>query len=467
MANMHLVTGYAGEEHIESNDERSRLASYYGKGEYVMDRGNKFAASIISNNKVKILDGDILMQGGHIRKDTGTYNEMDIENGTAGYMRNDLIGVTYEKDSVTGVEVSNMIVIKGDNYTGTQGDPDNDPAYTTGDIVDGGAIYNFMPLYRVELDGLVLMKVTKLFKTVNTFADTLEEFETEFNDFMSESQDDVDEALAQLDIREEARFEDVWNDLDCVYGGKDLTVKFAEEVALFSDAWAWIQDRLDNDNLSGIHVGDYIPATVNGETHQMQIAGIDTYYRTGDSEVGHHIDWISRDCYSATVKFNTTNNNNGNASEQSPFKASNLYTWLNSTLYNLLPAELRAVIKNKRILAPLRYSSGGSITDDSSWAWEDWGPLWVPLESEIFDGITWSTKGFGNGQGVTYPLFRSSYKNRIKGAGPGGARAHWWTASALSGNATYVVFVTAHGDSNYDNASDALYVPVCFRMIKA
>lgn len=467
MANMHLVTGYAGEEHIESNDERSRLASYYGKGEYVMDRGNKFAASIISNNKVKILDGDILMQGGHIRKDTGTYNEMDIENGTAGYMRNDLIGVTYEKDSVTGVEVSNMIVIKGDNYTGTQGDPDNDPTYTTGDIVDGGAIYNFMPLYRVELDGLVLMKVTKLFKTVNTFADTLEEFETEFNDFMSESQDDVDEALAQLDVREEARFNDVWDNMAETYEGVDLTVKFADEIANFSDAWAWMQNRLNTGNLTGIHIKDYIPATVGNETHQMQIAGIDTYYRTGDTDINHHIDWISRDCYSGTVQWNTTNNNNGTAAEQSPFKASNVYAWLNGTLYNLLPAELRAVIKNKRILAPLRYSSGGSITDDNSWAWEDWGPLWLPLEHEIFDGIVWSTKGFGNGQSVTYPIFRNSYKNRIKGAGPGGARATWWTASAYSGSATHVVLVHAIGYSNYNYASSALYVPVCFRMIKA
>ena len=467
MANMHLVTGYAGEEHIESNDERSRLASYYGKGEYVMDRGNKFAASIISNNKVKILDGDILMQGGHIRKDTGTYNEMDIENGTTGYMRNDLIGVTYEKDSVTGVEVSNMIVIKGDNYTGTQGDPDHDPTYTTGDIVDGGAIYNFMPLYRVELDGLVLMKVTKLFKTVNTFADTLEEFETEFNDFMSESQDDVDEALAQLDVREEARFNDVWDNMAETYEGVDLTVKFADEIANFSDAWAWMQNRLNTGNLTGIHIKDYIPATVGNETHQMQIAGIDTYYRTGDTDINHHIDWISRDCYSGTVQWNTTNNNNGTAAEQSPFKASNVYAWLNGTLYNLLPAELRAVIKNKRILAPLRYSSGGSITDDSSWAWEDWGPLWLPLEHEIFDGIVWSTKGFGNGQSVTYPIFRNSYKNRIKGAGPGGARASWWTASACSGNAAAVVFVGAGGASDHYFASGAVCAPVCFRMIKA
>lgn len=171
MGNMHLVTGYAGEEHIESNDDRSLHAAYYGKGEYVMDRGQKFAASIISNNKVRVLDGDIMMQGAHIRKKENTYIEVTIENGEQGYMRNDLIGVTYEKDTITGIETSNMVVMKGTFFDGQQGDPEHDPQYIHEDIVDGGAIYNFMPLYRVELEGLTLKKLTPLFKTVETYVD--------------------------------------------------------------------------------------------------------------------------------------------------------------------------------------------------------------------------------------------------------------------------------------------------------
>lgn len=257
--------------------------------------------------------------------------------------------------------------------------------------------------------------------------------------------------------------------------GRDLTVVFADEIADYSDEWAWIQARLDAHDVSGLRVGDYIQINIaaNGgiaaETHKAEIAGINTYRRTGDSghEVGYHIDWITRDCYSGTVQFNTSNNNNGNASNSSPFLASNLKSWLDGTLYGLLDAKLKAVIKAKRILAPYRYQSGATLTDDNSWGWQDFDKLWVPLEGEIFDSLVWSTKGFGNGQAVQYPIFANSYEHRMKGAGPGGARAYWWAASAHSGHSTSVVRVDGNGYSDYNGASNAICVPVCFRTMEA
>ena len=253
---------------------------------------------------------------------------------------------------------------------------------------------------------------------------------------------------------------------DGTYKGVDLTIKFADEIANFTDAWAWIQNRLDTDNIADLHIHDYIPFTCMGENHQAQIAGKDTYYNTGDTLVGHHIDFISRDCLSTTVQFNTTNNNNGNATKQSPFLASNLKAWLDGTVYPTLDASLKAVIKAKRILAPWRYQSGTTLNDDNYWGWENFDKLWVPLETEIFECLVWSTKGFGNGQAVQYPIFANSYNARMKGAGPGGSRTYWWTASATSGNSTTCVHVTGYGNSTNYSASDALRVPVCFRLIK-
>lgn len=253
--------------------------------------------------------------------------------------------------------------------------------------------------------------------------------------------------------------------------GRNLTVVFADEIADYSDEWAWIQARLNAHNVSGLRVGDYIPIKVGAENHLAEIAGINTYRRTGDTghEVGYHIDWITRDCYSQTVQFNTTNNNNnnGNANSPSPFLASNLKSWLDGTLYPLLDAKLKNVIKAKRILAPSRYQSGATLTDDNSWAWQDFDKLWVPLETEIFDCLVWSTNGFGNGQAVQYPIFANSYEHRMKGVGPGGARASWWTTSAYSGNSTHVVHVNAYGTSYNDYASYAICVPVCFRTMEA
>lgn len=251
-----------------------------------------------------------------------------------------------------------------------------------------------------------------------------------------------------------------------IYEGTDLTVKFADEIANYTDEWAWVQARLDTHDVSGMLPGDYIPIVVGTETHQAQIAGINPYFDTCDSgyEVKYHIDWITRDCYGgATVKWNNSDNNNGSAAEASPFLASNLNSWLNSTLYGLLEAKLKAVIKEKRILAPTRYQSGQSLTDDNSWAWKTTGKLWVPYETEIFDNVQWSTKGFGESQNVQYEIFRNSYRARRKKQGPTGARANWWTASAYSGNATYAVYVSGYGTSGNNSASDSFYAPVCFR----
>ena len=99
---------------------------------------------------------------------------------------------------------------------------------------------------------------------------------------------------------------------DRYYQGEDLTVKFASEISNYSDVWAWIKARIIANNYSQIHTGDYIPFnTTNSVAVQAQVAGIDTYYRYGDSAVGHHIDFISRTLWPTTVAMNLTNFNNG------------------------------------------------------------------------------------------------------------------------------------------------------------
>lgn len=255
----------------------------------------------------------------------------------------------------------------------------------------------------------------------------------------------------------------LFEDNDALYEGRDLTKVFAVEISKFTDAWAWIKDRIANANYTGIHVGDYIPMTVKGETHEMQIAGIDTYYRTTDQDLGHHIDFISRDCYSQTVQWNTTNNNNGNATSACPYLVSNLKTFLD-TLYESLPDAVKRVITNKRFLLEQRYSASGALTDSTSWSWEDMGKLWVPTEFEVFDAVVWGTKGYSAMQAVQYPIFRNSWKNRIKGAGPKGSRCSWWSASVRSGTSTNACGVHYDGAADDWNASNALRVPLCFRI---
>lgn len=167
MANLHLVTGYAGAEHITSADAGSFNAAVVGSGSYVLNRGNALAISVISNNQVRIADGDILMQGRHIRLNENTYVDLTIENGEQGMLRNDLIVCRYTKDSGTGIEQANLVVIKGTAAASNSADPE----YTSGDLINGDMIVD-MPLYRIPLDGLNVGTPVALFDSLTgNFAD--------------------------------------------------------------------------------------------------------------------------------------------------------------------------------------------------------------------------------------------------------------------------------------------------------
>lgn len=177
MANLHLVTGYAGEEHITSNDQGSFNAALMGTGEFVLERGRQFEAQVISNNKVRIFDGDLLMQGRHIRLKENTYVDLFFENGTQGYKRSDLIAVRYEKDPATDIESASLVVIKGvpteDAYVSSE--------KITGDILNEHALQNDTLLYKVNFDGLGIQEPEKVFSTVPTLEtikkDTIEQIE--------------------------------------------------------------------------------------------------------------------------------------------------------------------------------------------------------------------------------------------------------------------------------------------------
>lgn len=249
-----------------------------------------------------------------------------------------------------------------------------------------------------------------------------------------------------------------------LYKGRDLTAVFSAEIAKSTDAWAWIKSRIKAANYTGIYVGDYIPITMNKERVEMQVAGIDVYTRTTDQDVKHHIDFISRDCFSETIQWNTTNVNNGNASSPYPYMVSNLHTWLEGTLYGYLPQEVKNQIVTKRSLLEQRYSSSGALTDSTSWGWQDMGKLWVPHEYEVFGATVWGTKGYSEGQAMQYPIFANSYLNRMKGVGHGGSRCDWWLASVGSGTSTRACLVNGTGNANNGHASNALRVPVCFRI---
>ena len=170
---IHIVTGYAGKEHVTSADAGSMNAGIVGTGRYVMQTAEQFAAEIVSNNLIKVKSGDLMNQGRHMRIDVNDYEEVTIQNGAQSVFRNDLIVARYKKDPSTLIETTEIVVIKG-----TAGATATDLTYTSGDIL-AGATQDDFPLYRVSLNGLNIEKVTPLFSTVPN----LDELNTKISDY--------------------------------------------------------------------------------------------------------------------------------------------------------------------------------------------------------------------------------------------------------------------------------------------
>lgn len=194
MSNLHLVTGYAGVEHVTSNDHGSLNAAMFGNGEFVLERGNQFEASIQSNNKVRVLDGDMLMQGRHIRLKENTYVDLNFDNGTQGYKRLDLIVIRYSKSSTTDIEEANLVVIKGTPSETSY----NAPEKITGDILNEGALENDTILYRVPFDGLNIQPLQKVFTTVLTPESLYQEIADTMDEVVANAETRVAEAIGQL-----------------------------------------------------------------------------------------------------------------------------------------------------------------------------------------------------------------------------------------------------------------------------
>ena len=273
-----------------------------------------------------------------------------------------------------------------------------------------------------------------------------------------------------------------------IYTGEDLMVKFSAEIAGYSEPWAWVKARIGVANFTGINIGDYIPFTAGGNLVKAEVAGIDTYYNYGDAAAGHHVDFISRDCWPELKVFNRVNYNNGTSVSPSPWLASELHAWLNSVQKQVpnaetanpalvtvdyrttgvlarFPAALQNAIVSKRMLLPSRYTAGSLLTADNAWTWEDAGKLWIPSEIEVHGVEHWGSKnGFSGGSYQQYPIFAQTMK-RVKGAGDGGERAYWWLSTAIGGGSVGFSAIFSNGNAANPLASNAnVRVPICFRI---
>ncbi|MBS6344104.1 MAG: hypothetical protein KH417_09285 [Bifidobacterium bifidum] len=159
-----LITGFAGTPHIGSDDIGAFQAGLVGPGDYALTTGNQLKATMSNANTIAVQSGDAVLNGRHVHL-TGT-TTATVQSGTQGQKRNDIAVLRYSKNTTSGVETCQLVVIKGTPTTGTPADP----AHNTGSILDGVATHD-MPLYRVSLNGITVGTLVPLFNVLKPMKD--------------------------------------------------------------------------------------------------------------------------------------------------------------------------------------------------------------------------------------------------------------------------------------------------------
>lgn len=167
MATNLLVTGSHGgdDPHVESKHDALMHAAMLGRSGYILKTRNwTMKPTAKDANNITIPAWDLVVEGRQIYIAAPT--DVNIQSGSQGQKRRDLIVARYALNSGTGVETVTLEAIKGKPSAATPADP----GIETGSII-GGAIVSDLPLCRVNLDGITITSIDTLVNVLQPLED--------------------------------------------------------------------------------------------------------------------------------------------------------------------------------------------------------------------------------------------------------------------------------------------------------
>ena len=179
-------------------------------------------------------------------------------------------------------------------------------------------------------------------------------------------------------------------------------------------------------------VGDTKNITVGGETLTVEIVGFNHDDLASGGKAG--ITFGLKNLMANTRQMNSSNTNAGG------FTGSDMYDWLQGTLLNSLPSDLRAVLKsvNKKTSAG---SQSSTINTNAM-------KIFLFSEIEIFGSVTYSKSG----EGSQYSRFATA-SSRIKYLSNGSGSAYlWWGRSPGGNSSNAFCYVHSSGNASSGNA---------------
>ena len=192
---MEIVSGRTGKPHVTSQQFRQLIEGTVGQESCILTSGENLEPELASNNSLKIRSGMLAHHGNISSVKIGTYDAVNLSNGSQGMKRIDLVVCRYTRNAETEVESCNWVVIMG---TPVSSNPVA-PTYTVGNLQEGDLVDD-CPVFEVHYDGINVTEVRKILsvapnltelnsnkkvecfsKTVATDVDLLVDFSAEVN----------------------------------------------------------------------------------------------------------------------------------------------------------------------------------------------------------------------------------------------------------------------------------------------
>ena len=204
---MEIVSGLGEKPHVTSQQFRQILEGTIGQKSYIVTSGENLEPELAANNLLKIRSGMMSHHGNVSSVKIGTYDEVELTNGSQGMKRIDLVVNRYTRNAETNIEKNEWVVIMG---TPVASNPVA-PAYTVGNLQKGDLVDD-CPVFELHYDGINVTEVKKMLSVLPNVA------ELNSNIKVLNSKNDNGHALKVFDASENLAY-GCWDDGLYRYGG--------------------------------------------------------------------------------------------------------------------------------------------------------------------------------------------------------------------------------------------------------
>lgn len=221
---------------------------------------------------------------------------------------------------------------------------------------------------------------------------------------------------------------------------------------LNDNSWAVIRKVCrDGNALAYWNLGDTKDVvSTDGYTYAVQLVDTTVGRYTLSSGVGSsNVVFQFVKLLSTDRQMNSTNTNVGGWAECA------MRTALNTTVYNQLPDELKAIISEVSVESGIGNSTTSGTTASNN-------KLFLASEYEIFGAKTYSIGASEGSPQFGYWALHNSNADRIKTKINSTSAQYWWLRSPISGSSTYFGNVNGNGGANTGYSSFSGGVCPCF-----